>query len=394
VSKKILFTASTISHIENFHLPYLEEFKRLGWEVKAIALPVSKSFFSLKNLGAILSTSRLLKEEHFDVVSSHSTLAGIVTRLGIMLAGKKRLNVKVFHTAHGYLFHDDRSPKKWAYLLPEMLCGRVTDMLMVMNHEDLAIAKKYRLCGKSDKIHYINGMGIDLTKFQADPSDTRTREQKRKAFGLEPEDFVFVYAAEFSKRKNHELLLRSFVKAVTVLKDSEENNETNNADPLGLNLSGEPGTKPSSNRLKLVLAGDGALLEEMKTLAKKLDIENQVIFLGYTRNMNELYPCCDVAVTTSRIEGLPFNVMEAMACGLPVIASNIKGHQELIEHGVNGLLFESGDEEGLTTNIIQITGNHNLTKEFTRASLQNIQAYSISIIFPSIIKIYLQIIDY
>ncbi|MDD4122090.1 MAG: glycosyltransferase family 1 protein, partial [Eubacteriales bacterium] len=131
MSRKILFTASTKSHIENFHLPYLKAFEDMGWEVKAVALPVSKSFFGFQNICAILSTRRLLLSEGFDVISSQSTLAGIVTRLAVMLAGKSRLSkringpgkrVKIFHTAHGYLFHDDNSLKKWAYLLPEMLC--------------------------------------------------------------------------------------------------------------------------------------------------------------------------------------------------------------------------------------------------------------------------------
>jgi UDP-glucose 4-epimerase len=76
MSRKILFTASTKSHIENFHLPYLKAFEEMGWEVKAVALPVSKSFFSPKNLSAILSTRKMLLSEGFDVISSHSTLAG------------------------------------------------------------------------------------------------------------------------------------------------------------------------------------------------------------------------------------------------------------------------------------------------------------------------------
>jgi glycosyltransferase EpsD len=170
--------------------------------VKVLVLPVSKSFFSLQNIRAIFSTRNQLLSEGFDVISSQSTLAGIVTRLAVLLTGSARNRMKIFHTAHGYLFHDDNSLKKWAYLLPEMLCGTVTDVLMVMNHEDLAIAKKYRLCGKSNKIYYINGMGIDLSKFQ--PREA-TAEQK-KSFGIEDGEFVFVYVAEFSRRKNHRSL--------------------------------------------------------------------------------------------------------------------------------------------------------------------------------------------
>jgi len=384
VSKKILFTASTMSHIENFHTPYLEEFRRRGWDVKAIALPVSKSFFSLQNLRAINSTRKMLLAEQFDLISSHATLAGIVTRLAVMLAGKSRLSkrinnqdrqVKIFHTAHGYLFHDDKSLKKWAYLLPEMICSRVTDVLMVMNHEDLAIARKYKLCKDPGEIYYINGMGIDLSKFQNEQgAPLRCTKEKKVAFGLEEGDFVFVYAAEFSKRKNHEQLLRGFSKAVEQIKELQEKGEL----PAGL----------PSTRVKLVLAGDGVLFEDMKALAEKLKISDHVRFLGYTKNMNELYPCCDVAVTTSRIEGLPFNVMEAMACGLPVIASDIKGHRELIEHGVNGLLFENGNNDQFANQLVKIFIGPLQTEQHGQAELNKIAAYSIDHVFPGTMSIY------
>ena len=89
--------------------------------------------------------------------------------------------------------------------------------------------------------------------------------------------------------------------------------------------------------MKLLLAGTGALEEECKALVKSLHMETQIQFLGYVDRMGELYPLCDVSVTSSRIEGLPFNVMESMACGLPVVASDIKGHRELVLPGKTGI---------------------------------------------------------
>jgi glycosyltransferase involved in cell wall biosynthesis len=396
MSRKILFTASTKSHIENFHLPYLKAFEEMGWEVKAVALPVSKSFFSPKNLSAILSTRKMLLSEGFDVISSHSTLAGIVTRLAVMLAGKSRLSkginspgrrMKIFHTAHGYLFHDDNSLKKWAYILPEMLCSRVTDVLMVMNHEDWDIANKYKLGGKNNKIYYINGMGIDISKFEKVRSAPQSViDEWKKNFGLKENDFAFVYAAEFSKRKNHELLLKGFAKALAVLKEEESEKSSSRHDKI-VGLSSTSQTSPASS-LKLVLAGDGALLEEMKALAAELGIKDQVIFAGYVRNIPELYTCCQAAVTTSRIEGLPFNLMEAMACGLPVVASDIKGHRELIEHGKNGLLFKSEDLEGLVNCIINLFNGFNCKSDIFITEPNRIKPFSIDVVQPVIMEIY------
>ena len=401
--KKILFTASTMSHIENFHRPYLTAFAEMGWEVDAVALPVSKSFFSLKNIDAINYTRKLLKEGSYDVVSSHATLAGIVTRLGIMLAGKTNLSrkcrspkqqLKVIHTAHGYLFHDDKSLKKWVYLLPEMICSKVTDVLMVMNHEDLDIARKYKLCRDPANIHYINGMGIDLSRFQTPGGEPLkcTKEQK-ESFGIDEDDFVFVYAAEFSKRKNHELLLRGFAEVVKQVEQSQDQvvSECSAGETIASDNTVVVNRKEEISRKrnpKLVLAGDGALIEEMKTLAANLGIHDKVVFLGYINNVHELYPCCDVAVSTSKIEGLPFNIMEAMACRLPVVASDIKGHRELVEHGVNGLLFESNNQIQMESTMIHIYQQLNDSSFLYHSD--HVRIFSLSQVKPTVVQIYLQ----
>jgi hypothetical protein len=265
--------------------------------------------------------------------------------------------MKVFHTVHGYLFHDNRNPKKWAYLLPEKLCGLLTDVLMVMNHEDLEIAKKYRLCKDSCRIFYIDGMGIDLSRF----SPGHASSEQRKSFGINENDFTFLYAAEFSVRKNHELLIRGFAEALKKLNELKMNGVL----PAGLPV----------DRLKLVLAGDGALFNKMNALTAELKISDKIIFLGHMKNMNELYPCCDAAVTTSRIEELPFNVMEAMACGLPVIASDIKGHRELIVHGKNGLLFKDGEQHHLADYLIEIYKNTALREDFSHRAVRDTFTY-------------------
>lgn len=304
-------------------------------------------------------------QEGFDVISSHTTLASIIVRLAVLLTSRSKRPL-VFVTVHGYLFHDGKSLKKWVYLLPEMLCGRVTDVLMVMNHEDLTIARKYRLCKELKKIYYINGMGIDLSRFQ--PVEV-TKEQ-REAFGMKADDFVFIYAAEFSKRKNHRLLLKGFANAIHQLEQNAV----------------EKGSE--SPEIRLVLAGNGSLLEEMKTLAKELGISNQVLFSGYIPHIQKLYACCQAAVTTSKIEGLPFHVMEALCCKLPVIASDIKGHQELISHGENGLLFESGNEAQLADRLVEFFKDSDLRNKCKAAAPEKMKQFSIESVLPEIMEIY------
>ena len=89
-----------------------------------------------------------------------------------------------------------------------------------------------------------------------------------------------------------------------------------------------------------MLAGSGDRLYELKRLVQRLELTQKVRFLGHYKDMNTLYRSSDVLLSASKMEGLPFNVMEALYCGTPVIASDIKGHKELIKSGYNGLMFK------------------------------------------------------
>lgn len=309
----------------NFHLPYLRDFREQGYEVwtaagngdaqkipyahRQVEVPFRKKMFSPSNVLAILQFRRLLAEEHFTCISTHTTLASAVVRAAVLLLPKSK-RPRVYCICHGYLFGENDGLKKWLYLLPEKLSSPVTDVLMVMNREDEAIAKRHRLAG--GRLAFIHGMGLDLEKLPAITQEER--EKGRQELGFSQGDFLFVYAAEFSKRKNQEELLRAFSRAAK-----------------------------KQPRIRLLLAGNGSCLEECKALAEELRLGDRVRFPGYVEEMGRLYRLCDAAVSSSRMEGLPFNIMEAMACGLPVIASRIKGHTDLL--GEDSPRLYSGEDE-------------------------------------------------
>ena len=366
MGKKILFCASTVSHIMNFHLPYLKAFHEKGYEVwvlanenepilytdHVVALPFRKNFFSIRNIRLIFTVRRLIKEQKFDIVSTHTTLASAIVRAGIMLLKRKP---EVFNTCHGYLFGENDGLKKCLYLLPEKICASVTNNIMVMNHEDYEIAKKHKLY--KDNLYYISGMGIDLEKFK--PGTLEERCYTRKKMGIAEDDFLFIYAAEFSKRKNQLFLIRSFAKVCKKFP-----------------------------KMKLLLAGQGALLEECKELVRQLHRENQIHFLGYVFDMRKLYAVCDVCVSTSQIEGLPFNIMEAMACGLPVIASDIKGHRELVKVSETGILYKNGNSEELQRNLILMYENQVVGGIVQEKCREQLKPYELHLALEQIMNIY------
>lgn len=321
--KKILFVASTLSHIENFHLPYLEQFKKQGYIVhvmgkpnnksviqytdKIIPISFEKNIFSIKNFIISAKIAKIIKSEDYDIINLHTTLAAFFSRLGIMLSFERPK--LVINTVHGYLFDDTSSfLKKTIMLLAEKFTKCVTNVVIVMNSIDYDIAIKYKLY--KDNIYLINGMGIDLSLFP--PISYENKLILRDAYNFSKNDFLLIYVAEFSKRKNQKFLLNSISRLV---KDGFKN-------------------------IKLVLLGDGKFLAELKTYSQDLGINNNIIFTGYTKETCTYYHISDICVSSSRSEGLPFNIMEAMSVGLPIVASNVKGHTDLVRHNENGFLFE------------------------------------------------------
>lgn len=359
--KKILFCASTISHIRNFHLPYVKTFHEKGYEVwvaankaeeipyvnHAMAFPFTKSILSFYNIISVFKLRKLLMREKFDKISTNSALASIILRLAILLMPKS-MRPCVYYIVHGFLFHRNDSLKKWLYLLPEIICSPVTNVLMVMNQEDLEIASKYSLY--KDKLCFINGIGIDLSSF--DPVSPEQRKEGRQLLGLSTEDFMFIYAAEFSKRKNQESLIRSFTEVSSKIPQAH-----------------------------LLLAGDGALYNKCLSLVNKLNMQNKIHFLGYVNKMYDLYPLCDAAVSSSKSEGIPFNIMEAMACGLPILLSDVKGHRDLVENKKE-FLFHTKQE--LSSKIYQYVSQPSHPPDWS----SNIEKYSIEQVAGQLMELY------
>lgn len=368
--KKILFTASTLSHIENFHIPYLEQFKKQGYIVhimgkpnnksnipfvdKIIPIPFEKNMFSIKNIAISFQIASIIKKENYDIVNLHTTLAAFFTRLGIMISFKKPK--LVINTVHGYLF-DSKSSffKRAIMLLAEKFTKCITNTVIVMNQEDYHIATKHKLY--KDNLYLIKGMGINPSNFP--PVSSQDKISLRKKYNFNDDDFLLVYAAEFSKRKNQKFLLYSLKELI----------------------------KEGFSNIKLVLLGDGALLDESKAIARELNILDNVIFAGYTKDTCTYYQLSDICVSSSRSEGLPFNIIEAMSVGLPIIASNVKGHSDLIVQNENGFLFEYDDFNEFS-NYIKILHEDNSEKIKMGLKSQELsKQYSIDAVLQNTVNI-------
>ena len=364
MGKKLLFTASTYSHIHHFHLPYLRYFQEQGWVVhaacggkpqeidcadKLVRLPLEKSMGSPENFRAAKKLRQLIRQEDYDLIITHTSLAAFFTRLAVLgLSDRPPL----INMVHGYLFDDDTPFFKRQLLLnAERLTASCTDLLLTMNDWDYRTAAQYRL-GK--QVEYIPGVGVDFSRIrQYSPT---ARQAARQKMGVPDNAFVLFYAAEFSDRKSQDVLIRAMQKLPP--------------------------------HILLILAGDGTQMDHCRALAKELGLEDRISFPGYISNIGAWYPLADAAVSASRSEGLPFNIMESMYAGLPVIASSVKGHEDLITDGETGLLYPYGDSSACAEQIHRLAGSDSLQQKLSAQAREAVLRYRLDEVLPAVMAQY------
>jgi glycosyltransferase EpsD len=338
--KKVLFCATVDLHFKAFHLPYLKWFKEQGWEVHVAAsgdmelpyvdkkynIAIQRSPFNKMNLGAYKELKRIIDKNQFNIIHCHTPMGGVLTRLAAREARKH--GTKVLYTAHGFHFCRGAPFLNWLVYYPaERWLSHYTDCLITINEEDFRLAVNHHF--KASQIEFIHGVGVNTERFtpEKDKSILRAKYHYRN------DAFLMFYAAEFNKNKNQKLLIES----LALIK-----NEIPNA--------------------ILLLAGDGPLLQNCQDLSKKLGVKDMIDFLGYRNDIDLLLQMSDIAVASSLREGLPVNIMEAMACGLPVIANDNRGHRELIQDDENGWIIKN-DPAAFSDKIRALASNSDLKNE-------------------------------
>lgn len=320
--KKVMFVATVVKkHIMEFHVPYLKMFKEMGWKTAVAArndyenpadcvipycdcyynIPFERSPFNIRNIKAYSDLKRLIDAGNYNIVHCHTPVGGILARFAARDARKQGL--KVIYTAHGFHFYKGAPLLNWLLFYPmEWICSWWTDVLITINKEDYRLAKRKF---HAKKIEYVHGVGIDVSKFRDGLIDI---EEKRKSLNLHKGDIMLLSVGELSKRKNHEVVIRAIAQL-------------------------------QIPQLKYFICGTGKLKGYLTSLIDKLDLQKQVFLLGYRNDISELCQAADLYILPSKQEGLPVALMEAIACKTPVICSDIRGNNDLIQD--MGCMFDA-----------------------------------------------------
>lgn len=375
---KILYVSTVIGTVNGFLISHIQFLINQGHVVDIAANTTKKVSPDLIKLGckvyniefqrsplkkdnyiAYKKVKKLVLEEGYDLIHVHTPIASFLTRL----ACRNMPNLKILYTAHGFHFLKGAPMKNWLIYYPiEKLAARWTDGLITMNEEDYKIAQKFKV-RDNGLTHKVHGVGVDLNKFESQTIEKKN--QTRKEYGYKEDDFILFYAAELNYNKHQDLL----IDVVNILKDKIPN-------------------------IKLLLAGSGTLENEYKEQVKQLGVGNNIEFLGYRGDIPNLLMLSDIAVASSRREGLPVNVMEAMATGLPLVVTNVRGHRDLVDDGENGYVIGVNDIEGFVKSIEKLHKDNELRHKLGRRGLELVQKYSLESVLKEMKSIYVETSDY
>ena len=367
--KKVLFIATVVQkHINVFHLPFLKNFQENGYETYVaaandtndsnVSVPYCDHYVEIKfkrnpfhpgNLLAYIKLKKLIDNNAFDIIHCHTPVGGMLGRLASRSARKK--GTKVFYTAHGFHFYKGAKKINWLLYYPvEKFCSYLTDVLITINNEDFTLAKKKM---KAKRIEYVPGVGIDLTKFNNVQVD---RNVKRQELGVPRDAFLITSVGEISKRKNHRII----IDALRFIND---------------------------DRVHYVIVGTGPLLLELKSFAENIGVNDRVHFIGYRNDVSEIYAVSDIACLPSIHEGLPVALIEAMASGLPCVASRIRGCTDLISEE-SGFLINPNDVNGIIKAISDLLNDQDLRRKIGNDNKERAHQYSVIRIVEMMKSIY------
>ena len=309
-NKKVLFVATVTNHINAFHIPYLKMFKDQGYEVhvasngnepieycdKHFNLQFARSPFKIQNIKAYKQLKKIINDNRYKIIHCHTPVGGVLTRLAARKSRKKE--TRVIYTAHGFHFFKGAPIKNWLIYYPvEKYLSKYTDCLITINKEDYELAKRKF---KTKDIEYVPGVGVDKNKFDFEMTEEEKKEY-RKSLHIDEDDFVFVQVGELNNNKNQ-------IMTIEAIKELVKEN----------------------NKIKLLLVGIGDLKEYYENKIKEYSLEKSVFLLGYRNDVPKLLKISDVLISTSKREGLPVNILEAMFAGLPIIATNCRGNRDLV----------------------------------------------------------------
>ena len=309
------FDKNILNKVKNNNFNIIQ-IKGLKWKLNFLYDPI-----------VLIKLIKLMGKNHYDIIHTHTTKAGILGRIASRITGVP----VIIHGLHGSTFEAfDSGLLNWILFLFERLTGRFTDAYISVSG---VLSEKYteRGIGEKENYHTVYS-GMELDKFYG-VKEKIDCGKKQGELGIDSEDFVIGNVARLEKRKGHKFLIDAFEKVIEERK-------------------GCP--------LKLLIIGEGDERGNLENYVRELNLGEKVIFTGYREDVEELMALMDIFVLTSLREGLPRVLVQAAAVGIPLVAFNVDGVPEIIKDNHNGFLIRTKDVEQLANRIVRYIDNKKL----------------------------------
>ncbi len=309
---------------------FASEIRQLEYAYVTVPVATKTDGDVLRVFRVIWHLYSILKKGSYDLVHTHGYFADIC---GLFVG--KMLKIKSVTTCHGFIEHD---LKLNIYNFLDKLALRFCDNIIAVS--DGIRDELFRSGIKKARISVIPN-SVE-TFFDKDALWTR-RVEKRKALDIAPKEYVIGYLGRLSEEKG----LNYLVEAVAELKDTA---------------------------VKILLVGEGPAKLKLEQKVQAKGIGNQIIFAGFRRDAGSWLPAFDSFVLPSLTEGTPMALLEAMAAGLPVIASAVGGVPKVVTDGINGILIPPGNSQAISEKIQLLKDNPGLGGRLGRAGAETIKA--------------------
>ena len=287
--------------------------RRLG--VNIIEVPMARAISPRHDARAFYYLTRILSELRPDIVHTHASKAGFVGRVAARLAG----GVSAIHTPHTFAFQGFSGSRRWFYRMLERRAAPLTARLALLSEgqRSLVEGELPALAGRAVVIEN----AVDGERFR--PQGRRL--EARAALGLPQEAPVVGTITRFVPQKGCDVFLQALARVMRQVA-----------------------------ACRGVIVGDGAQRDRLMRWAEREGIIARILWLSHTDRPEEVYEALDLFVLSSRYEGMPYTLLEAMAAGLPVLATRISGCQEVVQEGVTGRLVPPGDPAALVEGMIAL----------------------------------------
>ena len=315
--------------------PEFAEELRQAYDVQSISYTMDRYKVDVLSDARVgFQLAKLIREHQFDLIHAHASKPGFLARLAALGTG-----VPVLYSPHCFAFHAGAGRLTIVITsFLERLAAFFTTRFVVVSEGERELACQYHV-GRPEQITVIH-TGIDPAPFRL-PVDV---SYLKTSLGIPASAPVIGSVGRLSIQKSPV----DFVRVAEALHKS----------------------KPNAH---FVWVGDGPLEEDVRNLSTSLQLDSAIHWLGQRSDVQKLLHLFDCLILTSRWEGFPLVVLEAMAAGTPVVATDIPGTRELIQHGVNGWLAPTRDAQALAGLVLDVLTNPNKANAFRRSSQARIE---------------------